>query len=62
MVDNSQEQARQMGANGEMLIDAGSAKGFFRVKLRNIRLENAHPEFAKSIFKLLLHHILLGFL
>jgi hypothetical protein len=62
MVDNSQEQARQMGANAEMLIDAERTKDFFRVKLRNFRLEKALLEFAKGIIKLLLHRILLGFL
>ena len=36
---NFQDQARQMGASGEILIDADPAKGFFRVKLRNIQPE-----------------------
>jgi hypothetical protein len=49
MINNFQEQARQMGVSGEMLIDADPAKGFFRVKLRNIRPENALPEFTKGI-------------
>ena len=38
-----------MGASGEMLIDADPAKGFFRVKLRNIQPQNALPEFTKGI-------------
>ena len=49
MINNFQEQARQMGAGGEMLIDADPMKGFFRVKLRNIQPENALPEFTKAI-------------
>ncbi|GMW04654.1 MAG: hypothetical protein AMXMBFR85_06370 [Dehalococcoides mccartyi] len=49
MINNFQEQARQMGAAGEMLIDVDPVKGFFRVKLRNIKPENALPEFTKSI-------------
>ena len=49
MINNFQEQARQMGAGGEMLIDADPAKGFFRVKLRNIQPENAVPQFTKGI-------------
>ena len=49
MINNFQEQARQMGAGGEMLIDADPVKGFFRVKLRNIKPENALPDFTKSI-------------
>ena len=49
MINNFQEQARQMGAAGEMLIDADPAKGFFRVKLRNIQPENSLPEFTKAI-------------
>ena len=49
MINNFQEQARQMGASGEMLIDADPVKGFFRVKLRNIKPENALPEFTKGI-------------
>jgi len=49
MINNFQEQARQMGAGGEMLIDADPAKGFFRVKLRNILPENAVPQFTKGI-------------
>ena len=49
MINNFQEQAKQMGASGEMLIDADPAKGFFRVKLRNITPENALPEFTKAI-------------
>jgi hypothetical protein len=49
MINNFQEQARQMGAGGEMLIDADPAKGFFRVKLRNIQPENAAPQFTKGI-------------
>ena len=46
---NFQDQARQMGASGEMLIDADPAKGFFRVKLRNIQPEQALPQFTKGI-------------
>jgi hypothetical protein len=49
MINNFQEQARQMGAGGEMLIDADPAKGFFRVKLRNIQPEHALPQFTKGI-------------
>ena len=49
MINNFQEQARQMGASGEMLIDADPAKGFFRVKLRNIQPEYALPQFTKGI-------------
>ena len=49
MINNFQEQARQMGAAGEMLIDADPVKGFFRVKLRNIQPENSLPEFTKAI-------------
>ena len=49
MINNFQEQARQMGASGEILIDADPAKGFFRVKLRNIQPENATPQFTKGI-------------
>ena len=49
MINNFQEQARQMGAGGEMLIDADPAKGFFRVKFRNIQPENAVPQFTKGI-------------
>jgi hypothetical protein len=49
MINNFQEQVRQMGASGEMLIDADPAKGFFRVKLRNIQPENALPEFTKGM-------------
>ncbi len=49
MINNFQDQARQMGASGEMLIDADPAKGFFRVKLRNIRPEQALPQFTKGI-------------
>ena len=49
MINNFQEQVRQMGASGEMLIDADPAKGFFRVKLRNIQPEKALPEFTKGI-------------
>jgi hypothetical protein len=53
MINNFQEQARQMGAGGEMLIDADPAKGFFRVKLRNIQPENAGPQFTKGIIEAL---------
>jgi len=49
MINNFQEQARQMGASGEILIDADPAKGFFRVKLRNIQPEHATPQFTKGI-------------
>ena len=49
MTNNFQEQARQMGASGDMLIDANPLKGFFRVKLRNITPENALSEFTKAI-------------
>ena len=49
MINNFQEQAKQMGASGEMLIDADPSKGFFRVKLRNIAPENALSEFTKAI-------------
>ena len=49
MINNFQEQAKQMGASGEMLIDADPAKGFFRVKLRNIQPEQALPQFTKGI-------------
>ena len=49
MINNFQDQARQMGASGEILIDADPAKGFFRVKLRNIQPENATPQFTKGI-------------
>ena len=49
MINNFQEQARQMGASGEMLIDADPVKGFFRVKLRNVQPENALPQFTKGI-------------
>jgi hypothetical protein len=49
MINNFQEQARQMGTSGEMLIDADPAKGFFRVKLRNIQPEHALPQFTKGI-------------
>ena len=49
MFNQFQEQARQMGTSGEMLIDANPAKGFFRVKLRNIQPENAGPQFTKGI-------------
>ena len=49
MINNFQDQARQMGASGEMLIDADPAKGFFRVKLRNIQPEQALPQFTKGI-------------
>jgi hypothetical protein len=49
MINNFQEQARQMGAGGEMLIDADPSKGFFRVKLRNIKPENAGPQFTRGI-------------
>jgi len=49
MINNFQEQAKQMGAGGEILIDADPAKGFFRVKLRNIQPANALPEFTKGI-------------
>jgi len=53
MINNFQEQARQMGASGEMLIDADPAKGFFRVKLRNIQPEHALPQFTKGIVEAL---------
>jgi len=49
MINNFQEQAKQMGASGEMLIDADPVKGFFRVKLRNIQPESAAPQFTKGI-------------
>ena len=49
MINNFQEQAKQMGAGGEMLIDADPVKGFFRVKLRRIQPENSLPEFTKAI-------------
>ena len=49
MINNFQEQAKQMGASGEILIDADPAKGFFRVKLRNIQPEHALPQFTKGI-------------
>jgi len=49
MINNFQDQARQMGASGEMLIDADPVKGFFRVKLRNIQPENTTPQFTKGI-------------
>jgi len=49
MINNFQEQARQMGTSGEILIDADPAKGFFRVKLRNIQPEHALPQFTKGI-------------
>ncbi len=49
MINNFQEQARQMGTSGEMLIDADPNKGFFRVKLRNIQPEHAAPQFTKGI-------------
>jgi len=49
MINNFQDQARQMGASGEILIDADPAKGFFRVKLRNIQPEHAAPQFSKGI-------------
>jgi hypothetical protein len=49
MINNFQEQARQMGAGGEMLIDADPAKGFFGVKLRNIQPEHALTQFTKGI-------------
>jgi len=49
MINNFQEQAKQMGANGEILIDADPAKGFFRVKLRNIQPEQALPQFTRGI-------------
>ena len=49
MINNFQDQARQMGASGEILIDADPAKGFFRVKLRNIQPEQALPQFTKGI-------------
>jgi len=49
MINNFQEHAKAMGAGGEMLIDADPAKGFFRVKLRNIQPENAVPQFTKGI-------------
>ena len=49
MINNFQDQARQMGASGEILIDADPAKGFFRVKLRNIQPEHALPQFTKGI-------------
>jgi hypothetical protein len=53
MFNQFQEQARQMGTSGEMLIDADPAKGFFRVKLRNIQPENAAPQFTKGIVEAL---------
>ena len=49
MINNFQDQARQMGASGEILIDADPAKGFFRVKLRNIQPEQALPQFTQGI-------------
>ena len=49
MINNFQDQARQMGASGEILIDADPTKGFFRVKLRNIQPEQALPQFTKGI-------------
>ncbi len=49
MINNFQEQAKQMEASGEILIDADPAKGFFRVKLRNIQPEQALPQFTKGI-------------
>jgi len=49
MINNFQDQAKQMGASGEILIDADPAKGFFRVKLRNIQPEHALPQFTKGI-------------
>ena len=49
MINNFQEQAKAMGAGGEMLIDADPEKGFFRVKIRNIRPEHALPQFTKGI-------------
>ena len=49
MINNFQVQAKQMGAGGEMLIDADPTKGFFRVKLRNIQPEHAAPQFTKGI-------------
>ena len=53
MINNFQEQAKQMGASGEILIDADPAKGFFRVKLRNIQPEHATPQFTKGIVEAL---------
>ena len=49
MINNFQDQAKQMGASGEIIIDADLAKGFFRVKLRNIQPEHALPQFTKGI-------------
>ena len=49
MINNFHEQARQMGAAGEMLIDADPVKGFFRVKLRNIQPGHALPQFTNGI-------------
>jgi hypothetical protein len=53
MFNQFQEQSRQMGTSGEMLIDADPARGFFRVKLRNIKPENAGPQFTKGIVEAL---------
>ena len=53
MFNQFQEQARQMGTSGEMLIDADPARGFFRVKLRHIQPENAEPQFTKGIVEAL---------
>ncbi len=49
MINDFQDQARQMGASEEILIDTDPAKGFFRVKLRNIQPEHALPQFTKGI-------------
>jgi len=53
MFNQFQEQARQMGTSGEMLIDADPARGFFRVKLRNIQPKNAESQFTKGIVEAL---------
>jgi hypothetical protein len=53
MINQFQEQSKQMGAGGEMLIDADPNKGFFRVKLRNVRPEHAVNQFTTGIVEAL---------
>ena len=52
MFNQFQEQSRQMGTSGEMLIDADPQR-ILQVKLRNIKPENAGPQFTKGIVEAL---------
>jgi len=49
MINQFQEQIKQMGAGGEIIIDADPEKGFFRVKLMKVKPEHAVAQFTKGI-------------